>query len=176
MRFLGPCSHHTNVDAPGVRMETCFANDFACILVSSRTAKHLDAGCPQSDSESCVFPRGLPQAAPCQSAVLRLTQPPCNQALTDGSYSYYLTFIKLPQCPRSFMEQGCGWSQNVCPKRLWPHGGAGMGVSFPCQSPPSPSSQTVLVSAPDVLMEPVHKDVGEDSAWPKPAHPPSSFV
>lgn len=152
MRFPEPCSRHTDVAAPGVRVDTCVAKDFACILVSSGPANHRGAGCPQSNSGSCVFPRGLPQAAPCQSAVLRLPQPPCHQALTDGSYSYYLTFIKLPRCPRSCMEQGCGWSQNVCPQKAvatW-RGGDGRLLSLSKPTLPLlPNSSSFSPRGPD---------------------------
>lgn len=136
--FLGPAPGRADADDPGVRADTRIANDAACILLSSRTAKHLDAGCPQSNSESCVSPPGLPQAALCQSAVLRLTQPPCHRALTDGSYSYYLTFIKLPRCPRSCMEQGCGWSQNVCPQKAVATWRGGDGCLLPLSKPTLP--------------------------------------
>ena len=40
-----------------------------------------------------------------------------HRAPTDGSYSYYLAFIKRPQCARSRMEQGCRWSPRVCPQK-----------------------------------------------------------
>ena len=46
-----------------------------------------------------------------------LEHPLCHRAPADGSYSYYLEFIKRPQCARSRMEQGCGWSPRVCPQK-----------------------------------------------------------
>lgn len=89
-------------------------------------------------AQNCVFPRRLPTSCPGPIGSLALTHPPCHGEVTDGSYSYYLTFIKLSRCPRSCMEQGCGWSQ-----RLFPHKAAatwrrGDGHLFPPSKPTLP--------------------------------------
>lgn len=83
---------------------------------------------------SCDFPRRLPKSCPVPVGSLALTHPLCHRALTDGSY-YYLTFIKRPQCARN---RGVGGPKESVPRRLWPHGAQGMGLSFPLQSLPPP--------------------------------------
>lgn len=105
-----------------------------------------------------VFPEGSPQAARCQSAVLH-----SHSSLPPGAdrWELFLLFIKLPQCAESCMEQGCGWSQRVCPQKAMATWRGGRWASL------SPfkvhSSQPTPVSAPEVLLEPVDKDLGKDS-------------
>lgn len=116
-----PCKQHRQ---PGVWYSACTDKALVYSLVCRgvggtvmlRDLEGLGAIVPQSDIgvHTHTHTHSFPQAAQYPSA---LTHPPCHQALTDGSYSHYLTFIKRPQCARSFTEQGCGWSQRVCPQK-----------------------------------------------------------
>lgn len=82
-----------------------------------------------------VFLPKAPHQLPGASRQSCTHTPPCHRVLTDGSYSYYLTFIKRPQCAeRAAWNRGVGGPKEFVPRRLWPHGGEGTGLSFPLRS------------------------------------------
>lgn len=70
-------------------------------------------------------------------------------------------------------EQGCGWSQRVCPQKAVATWSAGDGPLFPPSKPASPSSHPAPVPAPRVPLEQVDKAVGKDATWWRPVHRPS---
>lgn len=110
---LGPAPC-TGTDGQEFSLGTCTGHAHTQTLICNMSGEFLYARGPRVTSSCSLSSQGSPQATRCQSA---LTHPPCHRAWTDGSYSYYLTFIKRPQCARSCVEQGCGWSQRVCPQK-----------------------------------------------------------
>lgn len=98
-------------------------------------------------SELRFFPKALHRLPDARRRSYTHT-PPCHRVLTDGSYSYYLTFIKRPQCARSCMEQGCGWSQRICPQKAMAKWREGDGPLFPIQSPLLPASSDSSLRSP----------------------------